>query len=75
MKTLFLPLVTVIALTFTLASCRKDRTCTCTYSDGTSDKTEYKKVTKKFVREDEECFSVTFTETGKSPQTRTCTID
>lgn len=74
MKNSFFTLIAVAALTFTLASCKKDRTCTCTDESGDVTKTEYKKVTKN----EADCYSGTYTVTYGSiteTGTRTCELD
>jgi hypothetical protein len=55
-------LVGAVAL-LALASCKKDRTCECTY-DGVADKTPetYKKVTKTFMKYNANCVSYEVTE-------------
>ena len=42
-------ILAVVAVSF--ASCKKDRTCECTYSDGTKESTPIKNATKKDAEE------------------------
>jgi hypothetical protein len=63
-------LLVAVAGMFVLASCKKDRTCECT-TLGVTDKSnyEYKKVTKKFMKENKDCVSYVYTEDNKSVTT------
>jgi hypothetical protein len=41
----------ILAVAFVFASCKKDRTCECTYTDGTKDSTTIPDATKKDAEE------------------------
>ena len=71
-------LFVAIASVFTLASCTKDRTCTCTDADGNKYVTVYRKVTKDDMRV-AGCVTTTTTTTSSggvssTPDTFTCVI-
>ena len=75
MKNLFLTVAAVVALTFTLASCKKDRTCICTDADGETQNYTAKKVTKKFMRDEADCVTSTEVYSDGSTYTETCELD
>ena len=51
---------------FVFSSCAKDRTCVCTDEDGDKTEVEYKKVTKKWMKNSAACVSYTVTFDGGS---------
>ena len=71
--------IAIATLAFSFASCKKDRTCTCTYSNAGSSNTDtqvttYNKITKKSGNAN--CTSgTTFDQSNPSGiQTRNCTL-
>ena len=75
-KTVF---IAIVALAFSFASCKKDRTCTCVYNNAGSSSTDtqvttYNKITKKSGNAN--CTSgTTYDQSNPSNfQTRTCTL-
>jgi hypothetical protein len=63
----------------TIASCKKDRTCECTttYNDGSTDTYEsgtYKKVTKRFMKNNADCVSYEYESTSGNTTKEECEI-
>ena len=69
-------LLVVVAGMFVLASCKKDRTCECTYNGvaSTGGKTTYTKVTKKFMVNEAGCVSSTYTSFDGTAVKEECVI-
>ena len=68
-KTIFIGIVALASL----ASCKKDHTCTCTYAGSTTaDVITYTDSKKSDARS--QCLSYTSTSTGGGATTRTCTF-
>ena len=69
-------LLVVVAGMFVLASCKKDRTCECTYNGvaSTGGKTTYTKVTKKFMVNEAGCYSKTTNYLDGTSEKKECVI-
>jgi hypothetical protein len=59
MKKLFIPMFAVAVLA---VSCKKDYACSCTYNGTTITGPTYKKVTKKWMKDTQQCVSYSETE-------------
>lgn len=67
MKKIILKLSSILTIfIFVFSSCAKDRTCVCTDEDGDKTEVEYKKVTKKWMKNSAACVSYKYIAAGDS---------